>query len=404
MDVDALIEEAVAVGHLQNGGAVSLLAQNGNGAALRLAAIHGSANGRSNSSYENLWTPEEEARLADLLRQYPVEVIAQKLGRTRTAVYVHMKRLRLPGPSKQPGEWTATAVARRMGMCGKTIAELIDRGILSGRVASTTRNIRVVKIVTFKRWLVNPLNWIYFKFERIRDPQLKRLVAHQRARWDDEWWSTGRVAAYHGLKDSCLVQKYISEGKIPAVRWANWWVLRSDAMNAEFTRGKGSNPLRVWSYEADKFMVLASAMGVSVRTIGEMTGYGEKRARARLRHLEQRGHYPRMALAAGVVYDDGRLWADWREYTDRFPGVVLMMQRFREGRPLSEIDRSNLRGILRAWALRYGQGVPELEELAGRLRWSQNAQDKKLREGYEVLVAHGIDVLEVDDVEFDREN
>ena len=93
-----------------------------------------------------------------------------------------------------------------------------------------------------------------------------------------------------------------------------------------------------------------------------------------------------------------------REYTDRFPGVVLMMQRFREGRPLSEIDRSNLRGILRAWALRYGQGVPELEELAGRLRWSQNAQDKKLREGYEVLVAHGIDVLEVDDVEFDREN
>jgi len=48
--------------------------------------------------------------------------------------------------------------------------------------------------VTFLRWALNPMNWIYFRLHHIRDKHLRRLLALKQKRWNDKWLTPGQVA------------------------------------------------------------------------------------------------------------------------------------------------------------------------------------------------------------------
>lgn len=390
LDIDALVAEATTVGQLVAGAPPAVVKARAMGApgTDHLIALYTS---RSTSPTANRWSPGEKKRLAVLLAEKTLPEIADELGRSENAVKVKLQRLGLPAPSKQPDEWTATQIGRRMGMCGKSVARLIDRGIMPGRVATATANIRVVSRITFMRWVVNPLNWIYFKFGRIRDPHIRRLVERQQQRWPDAWWTPGQVAQYHGLPETNLVNKYILDGRLPASRWGNWWILRSDAVAVEFRTGKGSGTLLdVWNDEMDRFIVLARAVGFSMPFIDDMVG--RRSTDSRMAYLEKHGRLPSLAAEVGAEYDGGALFADWRQHSSRFPGLARAVRRFEEERPLGRTDLLCLRGVLWSWAQWYGRdGDADLLDLAGRMQYATNASPDKLRDGRDLLREKGIE-------------
>lgn len=89
------------------------------------------------------------------------------------------------------------------------------------------------------------MNWVYFirsvrRPERIRDERLRRLLVKRKVTWGDEWWTTGEAAEFHGV-ESTDVQRYIVAGRLPAVKYQNWMVLRSEATRPglRFFRGRG---------------------------------------------------------------------------------------------------------------------------------------------------------------------
>ncbi len=82
------------------------------------------------------WTHEEVSHLVTLLDQgYDYDACARKLGRTRTAIQIKVKRMRC-AMSKRPAVLTARAVAQLLGKgCAKSVARWIARGVLNGHFA-----------------------------------------------------------------------------------------------------------------------------------------------------------------------------------------------------------------------------------------------------------------------------
>ncbi len=383
MDIDTLIDDAIVAGELAGGASPDLLAGRGFDNAHRLAAIYGTAP----NSVANTWSDEEVAALKVELGKYTLEEIAARHGRTTIAVKVKMKRLGFHAPSKQPGEISARAVGDRMGMCGKTVKRLIRMGVLPGRQATTGgQDIHVVKERALRQWAINPMNFIYFKYGRIQDPHLKRLVQLAQERWDDEWWSTGMVAQYAGFSSSRSVLPHVYKGTLPAVRWYNWQVLKSDALKHKFVVGKGNAELAEWSPDGDRFIVFATAVGLKPSRIGDLTGWGEKRARFRLMTLSNRGNLPQLAEDVGVWHRNGRVWVDWRDHHRRFPGLVKSVKKFKEGRPLRPIDRLWLLGVMASWAWRFAD-TPPRRKMAKNMKYGTSKMSMKgFQQRYDSLV------------------
>lgn len=200
------------------------------------------------------WSAEEDQFVRDNLGWLSEEEIAEHLGRTVIAVHMRWKRdLMLSAPSKNPEIFTANQAAEMIGLDSHKITYWCDMGFIPARILPGGRKIRAIKRVTFKRWVVNPENWIYFDWKKINDPHLRRLCELKAKRWGDEWWSTARVAKLHGV-DTKDVQRLIYRGELPAKQielskggrhdnpsWKLWFVKRSDAVKAKFVRGKGNN-------------------------------------------------------------------------------------------------------------------------------------------------------------------
>jgi len=110
-----------------------------------------------------------------------------------------------------------------------------------------------------ERFAVKSEHWILFRPDRVRDPALARLVTLAVERWGDEWLTPGQVAEIHN------VNRHIRAGKLPAVKWGNWRIRRSDAERVYFPKGRGTGHELDWSEEGDAFLVLARAVGLSLR-------------------------------------------------------------------------------------------------------------------------------------------
>ncbi len=357
-NLDTLINVAVAHGELATGVRRELVARrHGARAAIVLKPP------QTAKQPHAPWTEDENNFLRRHHGRLSEREIGARLGRSRNAVRIHWKReLRLPAPSKAPGVLTAEQVANGLGLDSKSVHKLIDRGLLPGwRLPSDAGDVtRVVNRVTLLRWIVNPLHWCYFQPERVGAKarggkrqygrnydeafwaKAQRLVQLRRERWDDEWWRPGDAARHFGV-DVRAVCANIQRRKLPATRWGNWWVLKSDALRlARFRKwvgkgGKGQDRKEV-SPRADAFIVLAAAVGLVPAFIARMMGakWNEKRVAHRLRSLHRWKRIPALIREHGldVEYDPrtGVLFADWRKHANRFKRLARAMERFNGGK------------------------------------------------------------------------
>ena len=292
MDVERMIGLAVTDAQLATGTSPERLLRSSGS---REVSVLRRKNGESRAlPSANRWTSEEIEYVQQVWGYMSLEEIGEALGRSAVAITVLRKRKGWPAPSKQPHELTARKVAVIMRKCGKTITHLIRLGILPGRMlpAGGSRNIHVVRRLTFERWLVNPANWIYFDHRKITDRRLRRLVSLAKARWPDEWLTTGQAAKLLGVTNSNSVQARIKRGQLPARRWANWHVLRSDVERQHVVPGRGS-PGRTrteYTERGDSILQFFVAEGKGWREIERLMGprYSEKRAPFHYKQLQRR--------------------------------------------------------------------------------------------------------------------
>lgn len=215
------------------------------------------------------WTPEEDDFLRAKLGYLSEAEIGRALGRSRIAVSNRWKRdLHLISPRRNPNWLTLEAFAHGLGMDQKSVAKLVDRGMIPSRrlpavVIPGKALIRVVDCKTALAWIADPMHWLYFKPDRVgafrkqehRHAARPNVVFWRAARaaidarrrtWRDAWLSPTEAGALMGLpldregRATHQLNKAIRRKLLPAVRWGNWWILRSEARRFAHERVRGS--------------------------------------------------------------------------------------------------------------------------------------------------------------------
>jgi len=283
--LDELIDFAVTGAELAVGVSPSISAKrSANGRRGVMVMAHSGKRPIRPGANINRWTDEDlEFVRKNLGRMSPAEIGA-RLGRSPVAIKIKRTRLGWPPASKQQNELTACQIGKVMRKCNKSIIALIDLGVLPGRVLPIGRNIHVIDVRAFERWLINPANWIYFDHRRIRDKRLRRLIELAKNRWPDRWLTTRQAAEIMGCEHKD-VNRWIRAGKIPGRHWANWHVLESVARVTRIPKGKGSGHDLRWSARGDAFLVRARAESIPWVTVARMMKQPEKRLAYRLKCL-----------------------------------------------------------------------------------------------------------------------
>ena len=184
--------------------------------------------------YARPWTADEHAYVEQNQRFKTDRQLGEHLGRSPEAVKIHKVREQIPAPSKYPGYYTGQQTAKLLCVDIHSIMLLHERGLLKMHVLPGPRHILQISRISLWVWAINPNHWIYFKPARVRDARLRRLIELRRRRWEDEWWTTGQVAEYYGLACSNSVEAAIKRGQLPAVKWGNWRIKKSDALAHPF--------------------------------------------------------------------------------------------------------------------------------------------------------------------------
>ena len=326
------------------------------------------------------WSPADDAFLREWAGVLGDEELAERLGRTPVSIRIRRRRKGHPGPMVHPDYLTAQGVARVLGVDVHSVCKWIDRGLLPEAELAPLAGRKVWRIgrAAFTAWALRPENWIYFiraiRDGRIRDARLARLIERRAAVWGDEWWTSGQVARYHGV-DSNDVTRYIYAGRLPAVQWGNWWVLRSKATRPglRFYKGKGGTTFeRSGTPAGDAFIVLAVAVGVPWSHIGRLMGRSYRTSiQSRFAAIARRDLVPWLVRAYDLPVryrtSDGAVWADWRPLAHRFPVVARAWAKWANGSPLTSQERYALAGTARAavvWAR--GADDPLAVALSGR--------------------------------------
>lgn len=368
LDLDALIEEAAVVAEIEAGTPNHWLAQNANP---RVVAVLGAARTREVVNVAE-WTAEEEQYILDNMRWMTDAEIAEKLGRSANAVEIHRYRhLQYDQRRKDPDWPTLQQVMVIMGVkCQKTVAMWVNEGLIEARVLATPAGeIRAISRTMLFRWAVNPENWIYFKHERVIDPHLRRLLELRRQRWGDEWWTPGQVGAYHGVTHMAINNR-INEGTLPAKRWGNWWIKRSDAVKLQIVPRKGFTPAVAWTSAGDAFLIIARGLGYSYAAIARLCGWDDGRVVFRLNTLVEQGMVPDLIVSHDLAVQfnpsTGELFADWRDFARRFPRLQGAIERFLGGKS-SQRDLLFVGYTLAAWAAWFAKGEQQ-KTLAPKIR------------------------------------
>lgn len=380
--LNQLIDTAVIQGQLASGrSAPWIAARTGNRRAV--AVLSSSQGSRSPQSVRRAadWSKDDDDCLRANLGWLSEVEIARHLGRTVTAVHLRWKRdLKLPAPSKHPDFITTQKIAEALGVDPKAAMRWVDIGLLAGRrLPFNGRVVRSVRRVTFLRWALDPMHWVYFRPQRVLDKHLRRLLRLKQKRWSDEWLTPGQVARLHGVTHAAVNSK-IHSGEIRGLKWGNWRILRSEATRPglRFFTGKGSAGLD-WSEAADAFLILARAVGFSTNAIGRMMGgWPTGRVSYRLRELHRKGMIPRLIRKHGLKVwyqpNTGALLADWKDYRRRFKRLAQAMDRFLAGAPLhGPQDSCYVRGVLHAWASWHAR-TPQQHRFATRLTTASHSR------------------------------
>jgi transposase-like protein len=388
---DNIFDIAAAAGKLASGlNVADVLARHGR-TAVTLAA--GRIALYSENRLRRQWTPAEDAFVAESLGQLSVEEIARRLNRTTSAVKIRWTRQGMTAASRRPDEITAEQIALILGVDSKAAGRWVDEGLLPGRRLPLRAVIRVVKREVFTRWAVNPRHWVYFEnsandTSRIIDPHLRRLIELRRERWGDEWWSGGDVARHFGV-DPSLLGTWIHRGRAPrwaAVKYANWRILKSAAVTLAMKPGSGSGHEVDWTDKSDRFMVLATAVGLFVNATARLMGWPSQRVHHRLKLLRESGRINDLLSPAISGDPTTGLFADWKTYRDRFPYLDRAAARFLAGDELTADEYAVIRSVMARWCYRAG-----LDNVGDWLTHLSVMSGRAVRLVYQQLSAWGID-------------
>jgi hypothetical protein len=365
--IDAMVEAITTMAALESGVPASVLQARGG---INPVAALGYGAWRPMLAH---WLPEEEAYLREKMGEGEMTdaEIGAALGRSAEAVRIRRQKRGFPARSKRPGWLTGHQAAKRMGWDVHKVIMLASRGLLRCERLPGQRGILTIREERLERWALDPVNWVYFTHEKVCDERLRRLLKRRAERWGDAWWTTGQAAAWHGV-EAAVVQRAIERGEIPAVKWGNWWVRRSDMLRLGlyFAKNKGGGHVEAWSDEGDAFMTLSRAVGLSWQATARLMG--RKHVSFRWQRMWEEGQQRVLVDKYGyeVEVDEERrlVWADWRVYAGRFPAVRRAMEKFRRwidgdrglfagsfrrGEEVSQ-DLLVVRGVLANWALWYG--------------------------------------------------
>ncbi len=348
-DIDLLIEASAVEGQLLSGASPKLVAARSSLGVRGIAILAPKENRLHKRAKSPAWTEEEDKFLETYLSVLTEKEIADALGRSEMAVHLRWKRdLGLTALSKRSDTITAEQIANGLGVDSKTVHKLIDRDIMPGRRLPLKCCIRVVKKIDLLRFITNPMNWVYFKPSRVgKKPPRRaaksydakfwayahRLVKEQQARWNDEWWSIGKMARYHGV-DHGVINRAIHLGLVKATDWGNWWILKSHATDPSlrFYVGKGckgEDRIGV-SRKAKAFIVLAAAVGLTYADIGGMMKWNPKRIQYLL-YLFRKNKLIKKIIEENnlpVFYKKttSEIFADWRMHKKRFSRLAKRME------------------------------------------------------------------------------
>jgi hypothetical protein len=245
-------------------------------------------------SKRSMWTPEEDLFVRRNLGWMTDQEMGEYLGRSAVAVHLRWDRdLHLPGPSKAPDVYTALHAARILGLDGHQIAAWVDWGLIPGRTMAGGRKIRLIDRQAFRRWVLNPMHWMYFDPKAVRDPELKHMLQLRAKRWGDEWWSTREAADYHGITTEDL-KRYITRGELPSFhlpvslggrnpdrKWSYHFVRKSDVLALQIYTLQNMRPH--WTPAADAWILKAVKLGLTHAQIGRTMKCGGE-------SLDQRGN------------------------------------------------------------------------------------------------------------------
>ena len=117
------------------------------------------------------WSKEEELYIQENIGRLSYEQIAIDLGRSRDAVKIRQYRRGLPAPSRRSGWLTGNQAANILGVDIHAIMRLAKWGCLPVEIIPGVRGILNIRKITLYRWATRPNNWIYFKVDKIQDPQ-----------------------------------------------------------------------------------------------------------------------------------------------------------------------------------------------------------------------------------------
>jgi hypothetical protein len=216
----------------------------------------------SDKKRNRIWTKEEDEFLRDNYGRLSDAQIAKHFGRTPTSVHIHREReMHLGSMSKHHDILTAEQIACGLCVDGKSIAMLMDRGLMPCRRLPSSRVMRVIDRVIFVKWLLDTENWLYFKPERVGLLQrrgkrgnggevydfafwegVRRAIIEKRKKWNDEWLTPGQVVSALKINPKATprrkpgdkipgvryVNLAIHKGNLKAKRWQNWKIKRSD--------------------------------------------------------------------------------------------------------------------------------------------------------------------------------
>ena len=366
LDIDDLLEAAVLEGALAAGRDPALAARQF-GSSRVIAAGPGGTDGTAERGMANRYSPEEDSFLRRWSGVLTTGELAEALGRSAVAICSQQHLRGLPRTITHPDFVTGQQMADSLGVDGHLILALAGRGILpaervefpSGRVIHRMRR------SGWYAWVLNPLNWVYLipvirAPHRIADEHLRRLIQRRAETWlapdgrPDAWWSTGEVAAYHGVSH-IDINRYIRHGRLPAVKWNNWWVRRSDATRPGFRvfrREDGTLYLR-GTPAMDGFLVLAMSVGIPSSHIARMMAgrLSYSGVVTRYHTILQKGLAPWLARLYDLPlrYGAGGVWTDWRDVAPRFPALARAWERLDTGVELGRFDRAVLNGVFHAF-------------------------------------------------------
>lgn len=165
------------------------------------------------------WTPEEVFLLEEMITAgYSYKAIAERLGRTESAVW--QKRLAEGIPGARKMNMSARALARLLGVHKADVTSWVRRGWLRARRRHGLWSISEQALLAF---LENPQHWPLWEPERITDPGLREWALEIRR----ERYLTPKQVAARLHYSGNAVRNWIRDGLLPAVKRGRWYIPES---------------------------------------------------------------------------------------------------------------------------------------------------------------------------------